>query len=198
MARYIFATLLSRLDLKDFARSIRLFFRSIAGRNQSDYKPQKVIRIPPASVYLLEKLGVATAFAMVDDELACEPHALPQQLLIPSGKGLKLLDMCPIHGDESGDDESTVVSGRRRDKTVAVNERDSDSDSDSDEKVEFSESLRKAKKLFKLKRNRKKDLSSDNKEGPTEHALPAEQEIQFEDPNWWQHLPALKVSYFHL
>lgn len=199
LARYIFATMLSRLDLKEFARDIRLFFRSVARSASSDFKTPKVIRVPPASVYLLEKLGVATAFTMVDDELACEPHALPQQLLIPSGKGLKLLDMCPTYEDESGDDESTVndASGRRRGRSFEMNDHDSDSDSDTAAPPDIPVK-RQRKKLFQLRRKRKRNSNSRNSGEAAEHALPVDQEVQFEDPNWWQHLPALKVSYASL
>ena len=197
LARYIFATMLSRLDLKDFARGIRLFFRSVAWSKHSDFKTPKVIRVPPASVYLLEKLGVATAFTMVDDELACEPHALPQQLLIPSGKGLKLLDMCPTYEDESGDDESTFdASGRRRGKSFDMNEHDSDSDSDTAAPPDVPvRRTKKKKKIFQLRRKRRRNSNSESNGDFTEHALPVDQEVQFEDPNWWQHLPALKVRF---
>lgn len=203
LARYVLATTLSRLSLKEMARKIRLGFRSIKRKGwphlvEGDITSPKIIRVPPASVYLLEKLGVATAFTMVDDELACEPHALPQQLLIPSGKGLKLLDMCPIYEDDSGDESVVDTSTRKKSKSFDMPDHDSDSDSDdpTHSQVDSSRQRRKKKKIFRLRRKPRPSVadSTTNSNGDhTGRALPMDQEVQFEDPNWWQHLPALKV-----
>lgn len=191
LARYILATTLSRLWLKE-----RFFHFTFLRGEPEAQTGIKIIRVPPASVYLLEKLGVATAFTLVDDELACEPHALPQQLLIPSGKGLKLLDICPTIEDDSGADESTVSgSERRKDRSCDVNDRDSGTDSDTPSPVDISSTREKAKHQFRLPRRRRS-----NKVGadPMECGLSLDQEVQFEDPNWWQHLPALKVRKSYL
>jgi hypothetical protein len=106
--RYLFATFLSRLALW------QLFLRvsdSLLGRFfPIDLDKDSIVRVPPASLNLLEKLGVATAFAIVDDEIVCEPHSVPQQLLIPSAKGLKLLDLC-IACDVDSDDETDNSDG---------------------------------------------------------------------------------------
>jgi hypothetical protein len=189
LARYFLATTLSRLSLKEWARSIRLYFRSVVGRQEnsnikSDFQIPKILRVPPASVYLLEKLGVATAFTLVDDELACEPHALPQQLLIPSGKGLKLLDMCPIFEEESDGDES-LASARRRAKSFDTHDHH-DSDTDSDTPA-FSQVVartrKKTKNIFHLRRKRGQSSihSPVHAHGdPTTHALPVESYVQFE------------------
>ena len=76
-------------------------------RNPSSFfSPDALLSIPPASLHLLEKLGVVTALALVDDELACEPFSTPQQLLVPSAEGgFSLLDICPVF--EEGDQYST-------------------------------------------------------------------------------------------
>jgi hypothetical protein len=200
ITRYVLATTLSRLSLKEVARSIRLGLRHLKRGPQGEVIDPKIIRVPPASVYLLEKLGVATAFTMIDDELACEPHALPQQLLIPSGKGLKLLDMCQTYEDDSGDDESEVdTSTRKRSKSFDLPYHDSDTDSDDLQQQDDSRRRRRKKKnIFRLRRKSGKSSTGSsagkNSHGDhTEYALPVDKEVQFEDPNWWQHLPALKV-----
>jgi len=55
---------------------------------------------------LQENLGVATTFALIADEPACEPSAMPQQSLIPSSRGIKLDDLCPTYDEDYRDGES--------------------------------------------------------------------------------------------
>ena len=209
LARYFLATTLARLSLKDLVRSIRIYYRSLFGTSESksEFRGPKILRVPPASNYLLEKLGVATAFTLVDDELACEPHALPQQLLIPSGQGLKLLDMCPTYDDDSGDDESTAAHSsedayaRKRSKSFDSAHSHDSSDSDTPAPQAPPRRARKKTNIFHLRRKRwpnPSQFASLNGEAEadhtgSDHALQGEQQVQFEDPNWWQHLPALKV-----
>ena len=75
-SRYLFATTSSRLSLQEPSRRMRLCIRSILRlRNDSrtdgnDRAPDfgvlapELLRVPPASTFLLEKLGVATAFTL--------------------------------------------------------------------------------------------------------------------------------------
>ena len=128
---------------------------------------EDLIKIPPAGAFLLEKLGVITALTLVDDELACEPHSTPQQLLIPSGNGLKLLDLCPNFGDDmemdSLDEGRDIAKNKKRSKSFG----DSSHDSDSDESHEiYQHTLVAQRTLQALRRRYKKTanaLSSKNK-----------------------------------
>jgi hypothetical protein len=191
LLRYILATTLSRLSLWSVADWVRqnLLYSGL-GKAGSGSHPSKLVRVPPASINLLEKLGVVTAFTLVDDELVCDPHAIPQQLLIPSGKGLKLLDMCPAY-DEDSDDESAGsanATARGRGKVF-----DSDSDDSDDETLNFKEGLRrKILRRRHLKRGRKLTRSGLPDEDNTDDTDDTSLEMQFEDPLWWQHLPSLK------
>lgn len=190
LLRYILATALSRLSLWGVADWLfRKLFSSPLGVTTGD-QPSKLVRVPPASINLLEKLGVATAFTLVDDELACDPHAIPQQLLIPSGKGLKLLDLCPAYDDESDDGTRTgtdTIPARGHVKLY-----DSDSDSDEGTNSNFKESLRRkvlSRRLMKRRKSKKIQISGGDLTATTEDTA---FEVQFEDPLWWQHLPSLK------
>jgi hypothetical protein len=189
LLRYVLATASNRLSLQDTGRRFRMtlssLYKRIKGR-ELDFSGSDLVRVPPASLNLLEKLGVATAFTLVDDELACEPDALPQQLLVPSGKGLKLLDICPTYEEESDDENESGTGGRFG---VKMNEgEDNYSDSDSDDGFQHHAhipSIRKRQRLLK-KRYRKGSTVDDDANEPYIH------EVQFEDPLWWQHLPSLK------
>lgn len=144
------------------------------------------LRIPSASVPLLESLGVATALTLIDDELACEPHSVPQQLLVPSAKGLKLLDLCPV-GSEADDtidsDDSSSIARRHRGRSF-----DSDSDSD-DTANNFQQTLRRLPNRF---RRRRKSFGLSNS-ADIEEELDT---MQFEDPGWYvQLLPRKKADF---
>ena len=153
----------------------------------------KTIRIPPASIPLLECLGVATAFTLVDDELACEPHSIPQQLLIPSRKGLKLLDLCPA-GDtfEESDDERSQARSDSETSWRRARGKSFDSD-DSDDTVTLlvtnnnNLSLRNLPKRLRRRRLSSHTTSLDGVKESSEIL-----KVQFEEPNWWQFLPSLK------
>lgn len=185
LLRYILAATLSRLSLWDFAGWVRINLLS-SKIALSAGGPSKLVRVPPASINLLEKLGVATAFVLVDDELACDPQSIPQQLLIPSRKGLKLLDLCPAYDDDDIDAESAVtVTARGR---PGKSNDDSDSDSDT---VDFKTSLRRKvlrRRQVRRRRSKRSRLLEDNTDDTDDSSV----EIQFEDPLWWQHLPSLK------
>lgn len=203
--RYILATAASRLSLQEAAREFRTFVRQIRifPRNRdtaNSYQEDEtgihhsgLVHVPPASSYLLEKLGVATAFAMVDDELACEPHSTPQQLLIPSGKGLKLLDLCPAGGYESDSKSDSGQSEGRRVRSRSFNDDSDDSESDDEQKYQhISIPKRKLKALRKGLRKRNAKRKSGDESSDTSESKLDENEVQFEDPLWWQHLPSLK------
>lgn len=145
LTRYIAATLQSRL------------------KSSADIVSSSLLTIPPASMHLLEKLGLVTAIAVIDDELACEDHSTPQQLLIPSKDGgLKILDLCPIFEDDdcSADDDGEPINQPGNIEVVSV-----DSDDVENEETNFAHLFsaparrdgRKAKKqLMKQLRRRYK------------------------------------------
>ena len=185
--RYMTATCLSRLSLWEFAEQVGHFLRHVcpgALLRPTNSNQPKLVRVPPASLHLLEKLGVATAFALIDDELACEPHAIPQQLLIPSGRGLKLFDLCPTYGNDESDTGSHPGSLVRRSRARSF---DSDSESE-DGSQDFSTSLRKKLRGRSIRHHRFR-VSVDENTVTTSNSL---YEVQFEDPSWWQYLPSLK------
>eukprot|EP00956_Cyclotella_meneghiniana_P024567 scaffold49506_cov36-Cyclotella_meneghiniana.AAC.1 len=128
LTRYIAATLQSRL------------------KSSADIVSSSLLTIPPASMHLLEKLGLVTAIALIDDELACEPHSTPQQLLIPSKDGgLKILDLCPIFEDEysTDDDEEPTnqLSSRSSSRRNNIEMASIDSDDDENEETKFAHSF---------------------------------------------------------
>ena len=201
--RYFLATLSNRLSLQDLGENLDRILQAIFCRNRWGKMggSSPLVWVPPASLNLLEKLGVATSFTLVDDELVCEPQAIPQQLLIPSGKGLKLLDLCPTYEDESDDEseapDSSSVEFRRNRNRSFDEEINCDSDSDSDEGLmrdhHHVPSRRKnrrriLRKTFRMGTQRAKEEA----EGDDLDSELANHEVQFEDPNWWQHLPSLK------
>ena len=100
------------------------------------------------------------------------------------GKGLKLLDLYPTQDDDSDDsaDSESEVKGDGESQ---------DSDSDSDEGLEYHHhyipSKRQKRRRYLRKAPRKID-DNDVEEGESYD------DVQFEDPTWWQHLPSLKVS----
>lgn len=175
--RYVLATILSRLSLWQLFISISDMLPCFSPFH---FNKDKLIRVPPASLCLLEKLGVATCFAVIDDQIVCEPHAIPQQLLIPSAKGLKLLDLCLAHDTDS--DYESDDSDR--------NSSDS-SENDASQSGQFlSVRRRRAFARKKLKRKVSKGESSygEQSQSTDDSALG----VQFEEPSWWQYLPTLK------
>ena len=187
--RYIFATCLSRLSLWSVFDSFYRIFRRMHLVWTS--RREKLIRIPPASIHLLEKLGVATAFALIDDELACEPQLLPQQLLIPSAKGLKLLDLCSIHDDDAKDDgsEKLEYGAERKQRGKSF-----DSDSDSEDGTTTRQfSMRRRVLPQRLRRLKlKPDEGQDHQAGESSEEEVSRFDVQFEEPDWWHYLPSLK------
>jgi hypothetical protein len=222
---YNLAVVLSRLSLwwmVDSSRRIMdRWWEWVLGHRLEEQLPsRRLVRVPPASLNLLEKLGVATACTLVDDELACEPNAIPQQLLVPSGNGLKLLDLCPDYDDDDADhhsDEGTTdsVAARNQGRLYSDNEGDDDSDSDDSEDgatQRFHSTLRRKvlKRRIMRRRRRKKPKkrknadtaaagggggggdAGDHDSSSSEGSADSDFEVQFEDPLWWQHLPSLK------
>jgi hypothetical protein len=201
--RYTLATLASRLSLQDLGGTLDRWVRGTWRRRQDrEWAVSSLVHVPPASLNLLEKLGVATAFTLVDDELVCEPQAIPQQLLIPSGKGLKLLDLCPTYEDDSDDDsgddsDSSMEFKRNRQRTgdSELNNLDSDSDSDDDLKDHHGVTSRRQPRRRLLRKAFRVSAQKPSKSTTEEENLESEagdHEVQFEDPTWWQHLPSLK------
>lgn len=181
---YSFATLLSRLSLWSTFDTLSRLLYFLTRRRV--LRKTKLIRVPPASVHLLEKLGVVTAFALIDDELACEPQSIPQQLLIPSAKGLKLLDLCPVHDLGDGDDNDSDNGLLRKQKG-----RSFDSDSESEDGTHVNHRSNRPKVLTRrLRRNRSSQQDIFDGDSPGHEA--SRFEVQFEEPNWWQHIPSLK------
>eukprot|EP00546_Thalassionema_frauenfeldii_P002477 CAMPEP_0178935754 /NCGR_PEP_ID=MMETSP0786-20121207/24734_1 /TAXON_ID=186022 /ORGANISM="Thalassionema frauenfeldii, Strain CCMP 1798" /LENGTH=258 /DNA_ID=CAMNT_0020613963 /DNA_START=706 /DNA_END=1479 /DNA_ORIENTATION=+ len=188
MSRYFFATIASRLLLVDLFSKIC----KVVGNEKED--TSSLIPIPAASMCLLEKLGVATAFTVVDDHLACEIDSIPQQLLIPSANGLKLLDICPTYGEDETEDESS-----ERKRTGSGFESPESSDSE-DSTFNKSATIAPITPIRRLKRLRKRVPSGESPHlihvlGVLEEEEEEEDdknEVQFEDPLWWQHLPSLK------
>jgi hypothetical protein len=194
LLRYVLATASNRFSLQDTGRRFRMKLSSLYKRirgKELDFSGSDLVRVPPASLNLLEKLGVATAFTLVDDELACEPDALPQQLLVPSGKGLKLLDICPTYEEESDDESESGTAGR---SGVKVNEgEDNYSDSDSDDGFQHHTHIPSGRKRLRLlKKHHKKGLLDSRSTVDDDGNEPDVHEVQFEDPLWWQYLPSLK------
>jgi hypothetical protein len=205
---YNLAVVLSRLSLWwiiDASRRIMDRWRELVlGQRLEEQLPsRRLVRVPPASLNLLEKLGVATACTLVDDELACEPHAIPQQLLIPSGHGLKLLDLCPDYDDDDADhhsDEGTTDSAMARNQGKPYSDNDDDDDSDSDDSEDgatqrFHSTLRRKvlkRRIMRRRRRKKPQKRKNGDSSSSEGNADSDFEVQFEDPLWWQHLPSLK------
>lgn len=199
--RYFLATLSNRLSLEHICDNIRKTFSAIFCNKQGRTigGNSSMVWVPPASLNLLEKLGVATAFTLVDDELVCAPQAIPQQLLIPSGKGLNLLDLCPTYEDESDDESESAGSSSlemRRNRQRSFDAEMNDSDTDSDDglmkdhhRVPSHRKARKRllRKTFRVSSQRAREAKDDDSSSELE-----DDEVQFEDPGWWQHLPSLK------
>ena len=144
--------------------------------------------IPPANSYFLEKLGVVTALALIDDELACEPHSTPQQLLIPSENGLKLLDLYPSYDDDFDEDDpassyANHQSFQSKVKRGASFASDHDMDSD-DSDLEYQA-------VVPSKRRRQRKKNSDStityavlNQILTGRDMESNVAVQFEDPSW--------------
>ena len=188
--QYIKATLRSRL--KSSANTIS----------------NSLLTIPPASVHLLEKLGLVTCICLIDDELACEPHSTPQQLLIPSKDGgLKILDLCPAFNEDdeySTDEEDNEQinnhssrSSTQFRRSLDVDVISLDSDDDENQETRFAHSFsKKLRKRYNKKRSSSRPLwfglNKSNRHYPINSGEVNENEVQFEDPTWWQFLPSLK------
>ena len=196
----------TQLFLQYFTQGIYARF-GFFGDSFYQVKGMDLIDFPPISMCLFEKLGNVTATAFIDDELICEPQLTPEQLLIPSSTGLKLLDLFPKHrdieeyskkDDESSDEKPSQRSKSFRERTlkrILSSASDDDSDSDWDEEMRDSRIFRRRRILSALKqrmvhrRENSQLLSSFQRSlQESEHSV----EVQFEDPSWWRFLPSLK------
>lgn len=189
LLRYFLATVLNRLSLAGLGKRTYYFLDAISKSVGSCIGPNLVL-IPPTSMNLLEKLGVATAFTLVDDPLVCEPQAVPQQLLVPSGKGLKLLDIFPTYEDESSssDDDDSSSEDFMGNKRADVFQ---DSDEESDGQLEHHHHVPSRKKRRRLLR-KAHQVSVEGADDDNNSDDEVDHDVQFENPLWWQHLPSLK------
>lgn len=147
---------------------------------------QSLMDFPISSYYLYEKLGVVTALSLIDDELACDPISTPQQLLVPTSKGLKLLDLFPKF-DEDFDEDDSIDNN----SDASSNDTDSDWGHESQEVGNNNESdnangKRRMKALRYFRRRYKKNKMNVDKYEEMN------KEVEFEDPSWWKLLPSLK------
>jgi len=217
LCRYLMATASSRLFTKSLLEKISSM-RSSEKPASSLGGWDALLSVPPASLYLLEKMGVVTAFALVDDELACDPHSTPQQLLIPSGQGgFSLLDICPVFDEEdvcsTDDEDNNNDESRNNDGNDDALRRSDDNSIDSDDsneemRVRFNHSfsaparrtLRKIRSNYGRRKRSQRSLSFQQSDGSGGVRLAGNSddddddgmEVQFEDPQWWKHLPSLK------
>ena len=199
LMRYVMATAASRLALQDPGdKLIRCLHRIFVRRKDFNVTAlTKLVPVPPGSMCMLEKLGVVTAFALIDDELACEPHSAPQQLIIPSGDGLKLLDISPTYESESSSDSDSERNLTQR-RGTSVHESDSDSEIEGARMHQSSTTIhlgalrRRRKREHRRIRGAKVEVDSMNVDTRNSVKLSDNGDVQFEDPSWWQHLPSLK------
>ena len=154
--------------------------------NSSDkyYEP-----IPPSSWSMVEKLASASALSLIDDELVCEDRSTPQQLLIPSSQGLKLLDLYPkfLENLDENEDDSLVSSDS--DSTLSDDVNESNINTLSKRTRRLLNIRRKL--LSRMKLDQLKDRESDD--SISIESRKDEYEVQFEDPLWWKFLPSLKA-----
>ena len=181
----------SSLFLRYFVKGInsRVSGTSCTQVYQFNRDRNDLVDFPPVSSYLLEKLGVVTALALADDELVCDPNSTPQQLMIPSENGLKLLDLYPKF--EEGDDLSEKNFRMRRHTGSNNSSHDSESDWGEDNENESTRISTSKISIGSLRRRyRRKNVIPHNRR--TSYQQSQETEVQFEDPTWWHHLPSLK------
>ena len=143
--------------------------------------------IPPVSFCVVEKLGFTSSVALIDDELVCEDFSSPQQILIPSSQGLKLLDLYPSFLEDVKEDEDN-------------SQQSSDSDSTRTNASDSSNAClsERRKRLITIRRKLLSRMSSDPSKSyrefdQSESMTKNENEVQFEDPLWWKFLPSLKA-----
>jgi len=172
------------------------------------------LEIPPQSCKLLERLGVVTASSIIDDEIVCKPFSTPQQMLIPSARGLKMLDLSvgPTSNNnesEEGSENSydpNVTSPRKR-VSVASSSSSSSSDSDDEDKVAVDNLGRRIKTSFRRVKQQSRPQGNINPNSRFNKmsrmvknmAVAAvgmkeeEEDVSFEDPLWWKHLNSVKA-----
>lgn len=190
---YLFATLSSRLGLNgvlDIWKAACRIFRV----EHEHPKYGTLMSVPAASLCLLEKLGVCTAFTLVDDELACDHFSTPQQLLIPSANGLKLLDLCPVYDDDIDSEDESIEEKEENQKRGASSVFNfHDSDSDSEVNAQAAPGQRSiAFGALRRRRKRRRRRAQSNTDSIKEGTEDEKDGVEFEDPLWWQHLPSLK------
>jgi hypothetical protein len=137
--------------------------------------------------------------------LLSHPSSTPQQLLIPSGQGgFTLLDICPVYGDENSSGEDENDSSIRGSNRINRSSASVDSDESNDElRYRYNHAFQAtARAVRKIGSYRRKYVSTGRLQGGARQDLfqqnmdaefsDDEEEVQFEDPEWWKHLPSLK------
>lgn len=206
VCRYLMTTSTHRLFRKSLIKKLSSLIHLSEKQNSAD----TLLSIPPASLHLLEKLGVVTALTIVDDELACEPHSSPQQLLIPSGSGqggFTLLDICPVC-DITDDEESEERNANPTSRRQSSGSFDSE---DSNDEVRFLHTFSAPRRTFRKfatsyrKRNyvdnRRRQNNAQQGTGQLSSVSTGacgefedrDDQFEFEDPDWWTYLPSLKA-----
>lgn len=189
----------------EYSSKFRLFFRyAVRGLYSrlkircfcsSKIEDSGLIDFPIASSGLLERLGVVTVLAIVDDELACDPNSIPQQLLLPTIKGMKLLDLFPKYEEDEMEDYSEDDEGKeskRRTESFGSN-HDSDSDwGDPENPPEEKHGYNRRLKVLAKMRKRYRYQGRSTRRSVIENSKKTSDEVLFEDPTWWHHLPSLK------
>ena len=192
-----------QLFLRYFIQGCRSRF-SLAYGSSFLPRDEDLIHFPPSSMCLYEKLGLVTASVFIDDELICDPMSTPEQLLIPSSNGLKLLDLFPKHelnredeiSDNSNDENWSdrwgynLRSFKEKGLKRFLASASDDSDSDWDEDIHQQTTTTNKKHLSALRRRCHKSRHS--KSNNANRKQDSKIEIQFEDPLWWRYLPSLK------
>jgi hypothetical protein len=150
-------------------------------------RQEDLIHVPPASSYLFEKLGVVTTLTFVDDELVCSPVSNPHQLLLPTDRGLKLLNLYSKTGEQetlSMDQEDTDVF------SVSASSDSGDSDLEESRHPRLENNLQRSRIAATTRKASMSTVSSEEKK--VDLVRNHLEEVQFEDPEYWHYLPSLK------
>ena len=197
------------LPLTNYLAAVARSWLSSDSRQPVDPPPSLPIPIPSQFSNIVEKLANVSCVAFVDDDLICSSRSCePQQILIPTTSGLKLLDIEKKYDDDDEDDSDSDNDNDRageidyesRSKSHGLSMDGgalgtygyvlSDSSDSDDEYV----GRKKSKSTNKISHRNKKH----RRKGRADRVLNNQlvdtmfDEMEFEDPRWWEHLPSLK------